>query len=190
MNIFIIHSYNADTKESFWPYVVDKATELGFNVIFPDFPIEEKANYQKWAEIMDKYLASGELNADSAIVAHSLGTHFTPRYLAERNIPIKLFISVAGFIGYVGRPELEKVAAEFALDDEKTAKAAGLIENRYALYSDNDPLNPQEKMEYYADKLNAERILIPGAGHFSPRAGVKEVPEIINTIKKVYGRKK
>lgn len=46
-NLFIIHSYNADTKESFGPYLAKKGEELGLDVVFPDFPIRKEANYYK-----------------------------------------------------------------------------------------------------------------------------------------------
>lgn len=85
-NIFIIHSYNGDTKESFGPYLVDKLTEIGINVIFPSFPIKEEATYEKWSEIMDQYLLNGYLNKETIIIAHSLGTHFIPKYLADNNL--------------------------------------------------------------------------------------------------------
>lgn len=45
-NLFIIHSYNNGTKNSFGPYLIKECTNLGLNVIFPNFPTGKDANYQ------------------------------------------------------------------------------------------------------------------------------------------------
>ena len=184
--MFIIHSGNADTKESFGPYVVNKAKNLGFDVIFPDFPHKGGADYQKWSAIMDQYITSGKLNDDSIVIGHSLGTLFIPKYLSERQVGIKVFISVAGFLGYTeGREDLKKIVDDFAPTDEEIIKSISLMQNRYAIYSDNDHLNTQEQMETYAKKLNMVQVFIPKAGHFGTRSGIKELPEIFKIIKKI-----
>ncbi|MCL2371476.1 alpha/beta hydrolase [Candidatus Saccharibacteria bacterium] len=189
-NIFIIHSYNADTKEAFAPYISEKGAELGYNVILPDFPIRTEADFEKWSEIMDRYLLSGELNSESIIVAHSLGTQFIPKYIAQKNIPIKLYISVAAFIGYVGREDLMEIVAKFASTTEEVSKAIELMQNRYSIFSDNDHMNSQDKMEAYADSYQAEKILIPNAGHFNPQSERKELPEVFEIIEKTHNNAK
>ena len=85
-NLFIIHSYNGDTKESFGPYIKEDAEKLGIKVCFPDFPTKEQAKYSNWCAVMDEYLMNGELNFESIIVAHSLGTLFIPKYLSDRKV--------------------------------------------------------------------------------------------------------
>lgn len=185
-NLFIIHSYNADTKESFGPYLAQKGKELGLDVVFPDFPIRKEADYYKWSKIMNQYLLSGQLNSDSIIVAHSLGTHFIPKYLAEKNISIKLYISCAGFINdNSGRDDLQEVVNDFKPNDEEINKAIKLIEHRYSIYSNDDHMNPQEELEYYADSFQAEKVFIPNVGHLGKRSGIKELPEAIEVIRNI-----
>ena len=89
-SLFIIHSFNGNTKNSFGPYLVKKCTSLGLNVIFPDFPTGENANYHEWSKILDQYIFNETLSSDSIIIAHSLGAHFIPKYIAEKNVKIKL----------------------------------------------------------------------------------------------------
>lgn len=184
MNLFIIHSYNADTKESFGPYIVEKAKELNINVIFPDFPIRSEASYKKWSKIMDKYLENGDLDSNSMIIAHSLGTHFVPRYIAENNISIRLYISCAGFINdHSGREDLKLIVNDFTPSDEQIDKAIKLMDNRYSIYSNDDHMNPQYELEYYAEKFNAEKIFIPNIKHMG-KSQIKELPQAIEIIKK------
>lgn len=183
-NLFIIHSYNADTKESFGPYLVEEGKKLGLNVVFPDFPIRKEAEYQKWSDIFDEYRMKGQLNDDSIIVAHSLGTHFIPKYIASNNVPIGLYISCAGFINdNSGREDLGKIVEDFSPSEEQIELCIQLMKNRYAIYSDNDHMNPQTELEYYAEKFQAQKVFIPNIGHLGRRSGIKELPEAVEIVK-------
>jgi Predicted esterase of the alpha/beta hydrolase fold len=182
-NLFIIHSYDADTKETFGPYLVEKVLELGLNPIFCDFPILNEANYQKWADVMDYYLYDGSLNSESTIIAHSLGTLFIPKYLSERNIHIKLYISCAGFLNDMKEPEYQKIIDDFRPSEKQIDKAIDLIDYRYSIYSNDDHLNSQDKLEYYAKRFKAEKIFIPNIGHLGIDSGIRELPQAIEIIK-------
>lgn len=184
-NVFIIHSYNAGTKESFGPYVEKKCKDLGLEVIFPTFPIGIEATYKNWCEIMDKYLSDGLLNEDSMIIAHSIGAHFIPKYFAERNVSIKLYISCAGFLNdYSNRSDLTNVIKDFKPSDSEIDIAIRLMHNRYSIYSDDDPISPQKELEYYADRFQAEKVFIPKIGHLGKASGITQLPEAIEIIKK------
>lgn len=184
-SLFIIHSFNGGTKKSFGPYLVKECTSLGLNVIFPDFPTGENANYYEWSKILDQYLLKGILNSDSIIIAHSLGAHFIPKYIAERKIKIKAYISCAGFINKTHKKNtFDKVMDDFVPTESQLEKDILLMKYRYAIYSDNDPISSLKELEYYADKLNAEKIFIPNVGHLGPKSGLKELPEALEIIKK------
>ncbi|MDR0978520.1 MAG: alpha/beta hydrolase [Lachnospiraceae bacterium] len=184
-NLFIIHGYNGDTTETFGNYVKTESEKLGIQAYMPNFPIRQEATYENWSEVMDTYWQKGLINKNTIIVAHSLATHFVPKYIADRNIQIQLYISLAGFLNdNSGREDIRTVVERFKPADEEIEKAINLMENRYAIYSDNDHLNPKEELERYADKFKANKIFISGIGHMGRRAGVKQIPEIIEIIKK------
>lgn len=189
-NVIIIHSYNGDTEKSFAPSIEQTCRENEIDYYFPRFPIRGEATYEAWEKILDKYKEAGILNEDSIVIAHSLGTQFIIKYLAKHNIKIETYISVAGFVNFKGREDLERILIPFAPTNEEFHKCGELINNRYSVYSDNDELNGVDNLEGYADKLSAERILIEGAGHFNPKSGVKEIDEInkIITNKKRYSK--
>lgn len=182
-NLFIIHSYNADTKESFGPSLKEQVEKLGIRVIYPDFPIGEHAKYSNWCNVMDKYLMSGELNSESMIVAHSLGTHFIPKYLADRNISVKLYISCAGFLNdHSGRENLQGIIDDYKPNDEQIDKFITLVDKRFSIYSNDDHMNPQYELENYADRLAATRVFVPNVGHMGARSGISELPEALEII--------
>ena len=97
----------------------------------------------------------------------------------KHNLKIDTFVSVAGFVDYVGRTDyLKDVSEIFKITDEEFNKCQKLMKNRFAIYSDNDNNSPIEKCEKYADKLNAVKILVKGAGHFTIETGITEIAEL------------
>ena len=189
-NLFIIHSYNADTKESFGLELKKQAEELGLKVFFPSFPTRENAKYSLWCDTMDNYMVSGELNSDSIIVAHSLGAHFIPKYISERKIPIKMYISCAGFLtDHSGKQKLQEIVKDFKPTDEEIDSFIDLCDSRFSIYSNNDHMNPQEELENYADRFHATRVLVQNVGHMGKSSGITELPEVIELIKEELNNK-
>lgn len=177
-NVFIIHSYNADTLQTFAPNIEQLCKNNNIICNIPRFAIRDKANYQKWKEKFDEFRKNHEINKNSIIIAHSLGTLFFPKYIAEKGINVDTYISVSGFMNYKGRKELEKIANEFMPTKEQFETAINFISERYSIYSDNDEMNDIKKLEQYAECLKAKKILVKGAGHFNPKSKITEIKEI------------
>lgn len=182
INVFVIHSYNGDTQYSFAPSIEKLCKENNIDYYFPKFPIRNEATYESWENILDKYKEKGILNNNSIVISHSLGTQFIPKYLARNNVQINTYISVAGFVNYKGREDLESIIEKFLPTDDEFNKCKTLVDNIHSIYSDNDEINVIKNLEDYADKLSANKILIKGAGHFNPKSNIKEIKEINNII--------
>ena len=136
-------------------------------------------------------MEKGLINENTIIVAHSLGAVFIPRYLADNNIKIYLYISIAGFLNdNSGINGVKAAIDEFKPNEEQIDKAIALMSIRYAVYSDTDHLNPKEELEKYAERFNAEKVFIPNVGHMGRKSGVKEIPQVIDIIKVEIGVKK
>ena len=185
-NIFLIHSVNGNTIDSFAGSVERFCKENSIDYYYPIFPIRADASPESWGRVLDEYRTKGLLNSESLVITHSIGTKFIPKYLAKYNINIDTFVSVAGFVDYIGRTDyLKDVNEIFEIKDEEYLKCKELIKNRFAIYSDNDNNSPIEKCIKYADKLGANKILVKGAGHFTIENGVTEIAEL-NTIMDNY----
>ena len=176
MNIFVIHSYNGDTAESFAPSIERFAEKNGTDYYFPVFPVRKEASFESWSEVMDQYRSL--INEETVIIAHSLGTLFVPRYIAKHQLKIKVYISVAGYMNYEGRADLEEIMKNFYPSENDFAECGKLITYRYSLYSDHDRMNERAKLVRYAELLKSEQIMINGAGHFDPQSGIREIPEL------------
>lgn len=185
-NVFLIHSVNGNTINSFAPSVEKFCKENNLDYYYPIFPIRAEASMESWEKILNKYVEDGTLNQESMVITHSIGTKFIPKFLVKNNLRIDTFVSVAGFVDYVGRTDyLKDVNEIFRISDEEFNIAQNLIKRRYALYSDNDNNSPIEKCERYADKLNANKVLVKGAGHFTSEYGISEIHGL-NTILEEY----
>lgn len=175
-NVFVIHSYNGDTIESLAPGIEQVCSENNIPYYFPMFPIRENATYESWEQVLNEYKAI--LNKDSIVIAHSLGTLFFPKYVAKNNIEINTYVSVAGFLCYTGREDLERIIKKFVPSETEMETSTRLINNIYSIYSDNDEMNSIQNLEQYANKLKANKILIKGAGHFNPKSKIKDIQEL------------
>ncbi len=181
-NVFIIHSYNGDTEYSFAPSVEKLCKENDIDYYFPKFPIRSEATYESWENILNHYKEKGILNNETIVISHSLGTQFIPKYLARNNVKISTYISVAGFVDYKGREDLENILKRFQPTDQEYNMCKMLVDNFYSIYSDNDEMNSIDKLEKYAEKLSANKIFIKGAGHFNPKSNITEIEKINEII--------
>jgi len=182
-NVFVIHGYNGDTTETFGPYIKKECEKRNLPCFFPTFPIREEATFENWAGKMDQFLNEQAFNEETIVIAHSLGTRFWPMYASLKHIKIHTFISIAGFLqDHSGREDLGKVVQRFAPTQNDFDNLIHLTQNRYAIYSDNDHLNPQEELERYAEKIQAQKVFIKGKGHFGRKSGVKQLPEVIKIM--------
>lgn len=184
MKLIIIHSYNGDTADSFARDIEETCRKKGIQYRFPLFPTRARASYESWKTVMDQE----KIDENTILIAHSLGTQFVPKYLSETKQRINTYVSVAGYLHYEGRSDLEEINRNFEPSDQDFANCRKQIHRRISLYSDNDRMNQIEKLEAYAEALDAEKILVPGAGHFDPASGIRKlpVPDDFIDVKKLH----
>lgn len=182
-NLFLIHSLHGNTKESFATSIQKLCNENNINYYYPEFPKGEEANYEEWEKVLDTYYDKGLINENTIIIGHSLGADFIPIYLVKKKIQIGVFISIAGFLQYDGKnTQIIETKNKFNLSEEILQNVKSYTKNRYAIYSDNDPVSPINYLEDYANNLKADKILIPKRGHFGPKSNVKRIEELEKII--------
>ncbi len=80
------------------------------------------------------------------------------------------------------RQDLQEVVSRFKPSDSAYQAFEKFAVRRYAIYSDNDHLNPQQELERYAEKIKAQKVFVKGIGHCGRKSGVKELPEVIRML--------
>lgn len=180
-NLMIVHSYNGDTN-NLRPWIWDTCDKLWLSRCMPELrPIREEATFKSWSKIMDVYRELGLLNENSMVIAHSLGTLFIVKYLAQREMKLKNYVSLAGFVGEVKeRPDINSTVYNggFMPTDEEFSIARDLIKEKTAMFDKEDHLLTEKQLFDYANKIEAEIQQLSGYGHFGNGTGVTEIPEL------------
>lgn len=182
MNAFIFHGTYGNPNENWFPWINKKLEEINCKTFVPKFPSPENQSLNSWLKVFEEF--KSELNSETIFIAHSLGAAFALNLLEKIDFKIKACFFIAGFISSLNNPEFDELNNSF-MKEFNWKKINSNCDKFIVFYSDNDPFVPEEKAFELKEKLNAELILIRGAGHFNEKAGYKGFPELLEKIKKL-----
>lgn len=191
MRFFIIHGAEGHPEENWFPWLKKELERLGHEVIVPRFPTPENQTLESWEAVFAKYekepgrgwgpeIGTGE--PETIFIGHSLGVPFLLTVLEKRKAKAAFFVS--GFTGRVDNRYNDGMTTftykEF--DWKAIRKNCGRF---YVFHSDNDPYIPVDKARELAGRLDAELVLVRGAGHFNASAGYTKFPELLERLKRM-----
>lgn len=180
-NYFIIHGSYGNPYKNWIPWLKKELALRKFNCMVPCFSTPYKQDYESWSKILKSYYEIGYINETTTIIAHSLGSVFIVKFLIENKIKIKKLITVCGFNNLIFDKDMY-LYESFYIDDEKLNDLKLYTDERISFYSDNDEYIPEKEATYFADKIDALKILVSGANHFSEKSGYKEFKEILKYL--------
>ncbi|MDC9594986.1 RBBP9/YdeN family alpha/beta hydrolase [Xenorhabdus sp. IM139775] len=167
--IIIVHGYTASPSSNWFPWLKEKLTEQGAEVIVPAMPESSAPKPEAWAKrLMD---IVPEADENSIFIGHSLGCITVLRHLESirsQHLHIGGFILVSGFDSpQATLPELNSFIVE-PLDYDFLRK---VTEQRISLISSNDDIvSPQASLDL-AHALQTEVMNVANGGHFIYRDG-------------------
>lgn len=193
--IFIRGGEAFDTEEQFWNYIENRkynpfetnkswrdwigwALSEEFEVMEPNMPNKQKAQYSAWKIWFEKlfpFLNSQEL----IIIGHSLGSIFLAKYLSENKFPkqisqLHLVSPIFDSEGLVG-----ETAGDFVFDSRNLKNLEEQADEIYLYHSEDDPLVPIEHTKKYVDELPSASVQIfKDRGHFAQPS----FPELLENI--------
>ena len=183
-NVFILHSLNGDTLK-FWGQDVKEHLHLkSISVILPEFPIRAESSYVMFDKILSHYLKSGELNANSIVIGHSIGNAYFLRFCREHHFIPKYFIAVAPGAVYdysTTRTDYVVKVKDQAYLREKDFEFGKKLNNVYLLYSDEDDGN-KEKFTRFEKDFNAKSMYLKGYNHFDGYHRIYRIPELLELL--------
>jgi predicted alpha/beta hydrolase family esterase len=183
MNVIVIHGLHGDIKATYEPYLEKEMVQRNIPILFPSFPKNEEAKYLEWRRVLDDYYDRNIINENTIIVSRCLGSRFILKYIACRKCKVKAFISIAAtFEDSVGIPQTDMAFREFHVSDNEIEESIEYIDNRFAIYGDNDYLSDVTKLEEFAIEIIANKIFVEGMGHGANSSGVKKIPQIVEII--------
>ncbi|WP_225729160.1 MULTISPECIES: alpha/beta hydrolase [unclassified Nocardia] len=184
MDIYIVHGYNAGVTEHWFPWLAKQLRDQGHQVEVVELPTPSEPKRDEWEAVLAKTI--GAVDANTLIVAHSLGTITALRHLAslESGWTLGGLVSVSGFTGGLEvLPELEDYMAE-GIDVRPLVPH---INARTMIHSDNDSIVPPSASIALGKELAADLIEIPGGGHFLGDEGFTELPEVLAAVERIAG---
>jgi len=187
--LFVLHSLNGNTKDSFFNHVNIVAKNLSFNVIYPLFLTSEKSSYENFKEVMDSYQKM--LNKDTVVIAHSISANYLIKYIYEYKYEICALVSVGGAIELSPKELSEPdnynsiIKAKSLPNDNEIKYVKENVKHIYLYYSDNDHHSTSQMFENFINALDATPILCKGYGHFTMKHNVKDLPKIDMLLKQL-----
>ncbi|UCD03689.1 MAG: serine hydrolase family protein [Candidatus Woesearchaeota archaeon] len=181
--VFIIHGAYGNPGENWFPWLKEKLEKLGCNVYVPKFPTPEGQTLENWMKVFKDY--KKYLNEDTIVVGHSLGPVFLLRVIEKLDKPIKAAFFVASVARQLGIPRFDKINKTFLDKGFDWDKIKQNCKRFYVYNSDNDPYVPLVLGKELAEKLDADLIVIKGAGHFNEKTGYTEFHELLEKLEKL-----
>ncbi len=171
-NYIIVHALGNTSDEYWYPWLREKITNMGCKCKTPNMPSIDETNYNSWAKEMDKL--KSQLNEESIVIGHSTGSIFLAHYIIVNKIQIKKFIGVVSFnepnINST-HPDWDEINKSFFIDNLQDLKK--YAKERVYFYSPTDIYN-LDILDKFATTINAKKIIIKNAGHFTTKTGYGE----------------
>lgn len=187
-NIFVLHSLNGDTINIWGQDIKESFNKQRIEVVLPKFPIRADSSYEKFKEILKKYLDNKTLNANSIVIGHSIGNAYFIRFCKEMNYIPKAYVAVAPGAVYnipSNRNDyIVKVKEQAYCKKEQLDFIKEKVEVKYCLYSDED--EPKEEMfKRFIKDTNSVGIYLKYYNHFDGYHRIYKIPELTELINKI-----
>ncbi len=187
-NIFVLHSLNGDTINIWGQDIKESFNKQGIEVVLPKFPIRADSSYDKFKEILKKYLDNKTLNKNSIVIGHSIGNAYFIRFCKEMNYIPKTYVAVApGAVYNIASNRndyIVKVKEQAYCKQEQLNFVKENIEIKYCLYSDED--EPKEEMfKRFIEDTNSVGIYLKYYNHFDGYHRIYKIPELTELINRI-----
>ena len=173
MKFLTVHGlgFNFEEEGTFGPYIINVLNKYG-SVTNAKFPLGDGLTPQNWENGMKNLLKTFDIDNQTIIVCHSLGTLFTPKFLAENKLKPYGIICIAGGYptDYVG-PLLA-----FAPQPEQMEWCKQNIKKRSFIYSSHDGYFNESAQQSYIEHIGAKPYFLEGYGHFGRADHITDLP--------------
>jgi len=180
--IFLIHGWEGNSSNCWFPWLKDGLEDLGFSVFALDMPDTENPKIEPWVSKIKEEVS--EVDEETYFVGHSIGCQAILRFLETQERRCGGVFLAAPWMHLNGlesdeEREIAKPWLETPIDFEKVkTKAAGFS----CLFSDNDPFVPLSDKEIFESLLGSRISTLHERGHFDK----EEFPELLDDIKKGF----
>lgn len=187
--VFIIHGWEGNPENNWFPWLKSNLEAGGFEVIIPAMLDSERPVKSVWLKMLQEVILNPDKN--TYLVGHSMGCQVIQRYLESlpEGIVIGGAVLVAGWINdprWEGRtPDEIKVVEDWFDQPKDYIKIKSHCKKFVCIFSSNDPFIPKSNWEEAKNILEAKVVMVSNKEHFDDDAGIKELPEALEAILEV-----
>lgn len=184
--VFIVHGWDGNPQEGWFPWLKKELESRGFFVIVPQLPKAEEPRIKNWVPALKEIV--GTPDEQTYFVGHSMGCQTIARYLESLPDDVKVggAVFVAGFFKRLTNIENDEttrsVVDEWLNTPLNFTKVKSHLKNSVAIFSDNDQYVPLDNQDYFINKLGSKIIIEHAKGHFSGSNHISELPSALESI--------
>ena len=178
----IVHGSYGTPFENWFPWLFQRLSEAGKNVLAPQFPCgNEIQNYTNWSKVMDVY--KDYISKETSFIGHSLAPAFITDYILNNSLQVKNLYFVAPFYGLINIPDFDKVNSPFFIyNDLKNIQ--NFVKSITCYISTTDPYVPNQLSVDFADNIGANKVFVENSGHFNKAAGYTHFEQLLEQVMK------
>lgn len=181
MSSIIVHGSFGSPFGNWFPWLCKAISERGERAFVPHFPTPKGQTFDNWAAILDGYRAAGLIGPGSTFYAHSAGAPFVVKYVARRGLNLRRVVTVSGFNDFLsGDKDFDAINSEMFFTSGDASAFIASVQDRFCVYSDNDPHLPINKLESFCGSLSARPVIIPGGGHLNADSGMTTFERLLS----------
>lgn len=183
--VFMIHGFNGEPNGGWRPWLMAELAKKDIYACALPMPNPDKPEKDEWVKTIGA--AVGTPNEEIFLVGHSLGSPTILRYIESlpKGSAIGGAVLVSGPEHATGKLEYATIEhffnTPFNFDHIKN-----ICKNFTVIHGDNDTAVPFEHAVELAKKLACELIPIPHGGHLNGRAGWYELPQLLESLEKMF----
>lgn len=178
-NIIMIHGYEGNSENHWFPYIQTEMEKHGVDVFTPEMPKEHTV--EAWLETLKEI--SEKVNEHTILIGHSLGCPAILHLLAMLSKPVFSTVLVAGFAQSFDDDSKEAQECFAFVKDlpwKVIRKNSGVIQ---IFNSTNDPEIPTDVAIHLSTMLQTSVTFIENAGHFCADDGFETFPKLLDYLK-------
>lgn len=203
MQYVIFHGSFGSSKGNWFPYLKQELMAQGHQVLVPQFPTESyseasdnlakdhnyklvKFNLKNWLQYFKETVLPQLRVEDTVFIGHSLGPLVILHILSTFDLKLKAAYFIAPFLDLPeSDPAYDQAIENFNTRNLDFNMIKKKIRHSFVIYSDNDPYVGIDKALEFAEKLEAEPILMQGKAHFNAETGLLQFPELLELLGKI-----
>lgn len=178
--VVIAHGSFGNVDENWIPYLKTNLLKENFDVIVPQFPLNDEQNLENWKSTF--YNEVGDLSKDMILVGHSIAPAFLLSLLGESKTKVKAILLISAFLHDLGVEEFDLVNHSFTHAKFNWDLIKNNFTKGYSFHGKDDPYVPLWMGEEVAGLLNIPLEAIDNGGHLNISAGFQEFPELLYKI--------